>query len=249
MREDTVTIAYFGTSAFEIITASGKRILLDPYIKQNSLCQQNIDYFYDVDLVLVTHGAFDHLGDTIEIMKESKAVLVCGHDVVRYALKKGIPQERVIPTIYGDERKITGIRIKTVEAKHISRIDSETETYYGVPLGFVVAAENDIRIYHAGDTSLFSDLRLIGMLHKPNIMLVGVANVSEGRPIEMNPTEAALAAQWVAPDVVIPMHYPPGSEEPSKFLEAVKIIAPNVKPVLMKPNSQITYRKYQLKVE
>jgi L-ascorbate metabolism protein UlaG (beta-lactamase superfamily) len=196
----------------------------------------------------VTHGAFDHLGDAMEIMEKGEAVLVCGPDVARFALKKGIPQERVVPTIYGDEREVLGIRIKTVEAKHISRLDAETETYYGVPLGFIIATENDIRIYHAGDTSLFSDLRLFGMLYKPNIMLVGVANVSEGRSIEMNPREAAFATLWVAPDVVIPMHYPPGSEEPSKFLEAVKIIAPSVKPVLLKPNDQMTYYKYKLDV-
>jgi L-ascorbate metabolism protein UlaG (beta-lactamase superfamily) len=248
MKENTVTIAYLGTSAFEITTARGKKILIDPYISQNPLCQRKIENFYDIDLLLVTHGAFDHLGDAMEIMRKGKAVLVCGPDVAKYALKKGVPQERVVPTIYGDEREVSSIRIKTVEAKHISRLDTETETYYGVPLGFVITTENDIRIYHAGDTSLFSDLRLFGMLYRPNIMLVGVANVSEGRSIEMNPREAAFAALWVAPDVVIPMHYPPGSEEPSKFLEAVKIIAPNVKPVLLKPNDQITYHKYKLDV-
>jgi L-ascorbate metabolism protein UlaG (beta-lactamase superfamily) len=249
MREDTVTLAYFGTSAFEITTSGGKRILLDPYIRQNPLCQQNIEYFYDTDLILVTHGAFDHLGDTLEIMKKGKAILVSGPDVARYAVRNGISKGRIIATIYGDQRELMGIKIKSVEAKHMSRLDSDTETYYGVPLGFVVSAENDIRIYHAGDTSLFSDLRLIGMLYKPNIMLVGVANVSEGYPIEMNPTEAALATLWVTPDIVIPMHYPADSEEPLKFLEAVKIIAPNVEPVLLKPNNQITYRKHRLVVD
>ena len=248
MKKDTVTLTYLGTSAFEITTVRGTRILIDPYISQNPLCQRKIEDFYDIDLLLVTHGAFDHFGDTMEIMKKSKASLVCGPDIARYALKIGIPKERVILTIYGDEREISGIRIKTVEAKHASRLAGETETYYGVPLGFIITVENDIRIYHAGDTSLFSDLRLFGMLYRPNIMLVGVANVSKGLPIEMNPREAAFAALWVAPDVVIPMHYPPGSKEPSKFLEAVKIIAPNVKPVLLKPNAQITYHKYKLDV-
>lgn len=63
MKENSVTIAYFGTSAFEITIVRGTRILIDPYLSQNPLCQRKIENFYDIDLLLVTHGAFDHLGD------------------------------------------------------------------------------------------------------------------------------------------------------------------------------------------
>ncbi len=249
MRDDIVTIAYYGAAAFKIITGKGKRILIDPYIVQNPLCHKNLEYFYDADLIVVSHGAFDHLGDAIEIMKESKAVLVCGRDVANYSLQMGIPKERVRRTVYGDEKEFEGIRTKAVDARHTSRVDSEIETYYGVPMGFVISTENDIRIYHAGDTSLFGDLRLIGMLYRPNILLIGISSVGEGYAAEMNPREAALATLWVAPDAVVPMHYPPGSDAPLKFREAVKIVAPNTEPIIIEPNSQITYSKYQLKVD
>ena len=115
-------------------------------------------------------------------------------------------------------------------------------------MGFVISTENNIRIYHTGDTSLFGDLKLIGMLYRPNILLIGISGVAEGFAAEMTPSEAALATLWVAPDVVMPMHYPPGSAEPLEFREAVRIVAPNVEPIIIEPNSQVTYVRYQLKV-
>ena len=115
-------------------------------------------------------------------------------------------------------------------------------------MGFVISTEDDIRLYHTGDTAIFSDLRLIGELHRPHILMIGISSVDEHFPAEMSINEAALATLWVAPDIVVAMHYPPGSTAPSAFLEAVKIMAPNVKPVLMEPNSEITYRKSGLKL-
>ena len=198
-------------------------------------------------MILVTHGAWDHLGDTVEIMKESKAVLIRGAEVAGYCQQIGIPGERVRTTLYGDHKEFDGIHIKTVDARHVSRVQTETETYYGVPMGFVVTMENDVRIYHTGDTSLFGDLKLIGMLYRPHILMIEIASVSEGLASGMSITEAAMATLWVGPDAVIPMHYPPGSAAPSKFCEALQVIAPNVELVIIEPNSQITYSKYQTK--
>lgn len=248
MLKNAVTIAYFGAAAFKITTVTGKKILIDPYISENPACSAKPDFFYDTDLLLVSHGASDHLGDTIEIMNNSHAVLICGADVYRYSVEMGIPKERLKSTVYGDEKDLDGISIKTVYARHLSKIESGNQIYYGWPMGFVVTTENNIRIYHAGDTSLFGDMELIGRLYKPNILMVGISRVAEGFVSEMDPAEAALATLWVAPDVVLPMHYPPESDEPAKFLEAVKIIAPRVQPILIEPNSQITYNKYKVDI-
>jgi len=248
MHDDTVTIAYFGASAFKVTTAKGKKILIDPYITKNTLCQKDLDHFYDVDLLLVTHGASDHLGDTVEIMKESKAVLVCGgSETARYCLQMGIPRERIQTTLYGDYKEFEGIMIKAVDARHISRIETGRETYYGIPMGFIITTENGIRIYHTGDTSLFGDLKLFGMLYRPNILLLEISCVGEGLASGMSINEAAMAALWVGPDIVVPMHYSPGSDAPSRFREALNVIAPNVEPVIMEPDSQITYSRYQIK--
>lgn len=249
MTEDSVRIAYFGAATFKITTGAGKKILIDPYITKNPLCKKPLEDFYDSDLLLVSHGAYDHLGDTIQIMKESKVVLVSGPEVVEHALRMGIPKERAKVTVYGDQKEFQGIRIKAVDARHISRVDSGGERFYGQPLGFIISTENGVRIYHTGDTSLFGDLRMIGMLYRPNILLICISRVAEGVAFEMNPAEAALATQWVAPDIVVPMHYPPGSEEPRKFCEAVRVVAPNVEPVPVEPNSHITYSRYRLETD
>ncbi len=246
MASNTTTIAYFGGAAFKITTAKGKKILIDPYLTENALCKTPLKEFFDIDLLLVSHGAFDHLGDTVEIMKQSKALLVCGMDVRVHALKMGIPQERVKVTVYGDEKNIGGIRVKTVDARHISSLASGNEILHGMPHGYVITTEDGTRLYHTGDTSLFGDLRMIGMLYKPNVMMLCISSVTEGLAFEMTPTEAALAVQWVAPDIAVPMHFPLGSDAPKRFSEAVRIVAPNVEPVVIEPNSSIKYKRWEV---
>ncbi len=243
MIEGNVTVAYFGAAAFELTTSTGKRILVDPCIRENHLCKKEIEYFYGADLILVSHGAWDHMGDTLEIMKNGSAVLVCGQDVYAALVKEGIPKERIKHTLYGDYKEVGGIGVKAVYAQHVSKAASGKETFYGIPMGYVITTEDRVRLFHTGDTALFSDLKLIGMLHRPNIFMVGISCVREGHGSEMNPGEAALAALWVAPDIVIPMHYPPESDEPAQFCDIVKSIAPNVQPIAVKPNSQIVYHR------
>ncbi len=244
----SVIIEYHGAALFKITSDTGKKIVIDPYIADNPMCKKGLEYFCDADLLMVTHGAFDHLGDAIEVMKKSQAKLLCGMDVARYALEMGITKERVLRTGYGNDKDFGEIHIKTVYALHNSRVETARETLYGTPLGFIVTMENGTRIYHAGDTAIFGDFKLIGMLYRPDIFLVGIAGVAEDKGNEMTPGEAALAALWVSPDIVVPMHYPPGSGEPAKFREAVSIVAPNVKPVVMEPGSQINYTRFKLKV-
>ncbi|MBI2830986.1 MAG: metal-dependent hydrolase [Chloroflexi bacterium] len=242
----STTIAYFGGAAFKITTAKGKKILIDPYLTENPLCKTPLEDFFDIDLLLVSHGAFDHLGDTVEIMKRSKAVLVCGMDVREHVQQAGIAKDRVKVTVYGDEKNFEGIKTKTVDARHISSVAIENGRLSGVPHGFVITTEDGTRLYHTGDTSLFGDLRMIGMLYRPNVLMLCISTVSEGLAFEMTPQEAALATQWVAPDIAVPMHFPPGSDAPRKFSEAVKIVAPNVEPVVIEPNSQIRYKRWEL---
>ncbi|MFH1650602.1 MAG: metal-dependent hydrolase [Chloroflexota bacterium] len=242
----SVTIAYYGAAAFRLVTASGRKILIDPCLTENPQCQEKLESFYDAELIIVSHGAADHLGDTVALLENSRAKLVCGADVGKYVHDQGIPWERIGVTLYGDEREYDGIQIKTVFAQHISRIETKDRNYYGIPLAYVITTEDGIRIFHPGDTALFGDLQLIGRLHHPHIFMVGIGSFAEGLPTEMNASEAAMAALWVAPDVVIPMHYAPGAAAPQRFLEAVRIIAPRVQPVMLEPNREFVYRKFQV---
>ena len=115
-----VTIRYFGISAFELITDTGVKILIDPCISNNALSPIGIDNFSDIDLILVTHGAPDHLGDEIEIQQQTNATLISGPAVRVHAWKQGVSKKKVIALLWGDKIEIQGITVKGVECRHIS---------------------------------------------------------------------------------------------------------------------------------
>jgi len=249
MSEGIVEIEYFGGAAFKVTTANGLRILIDPFLKNNPLCSRKLDYFYDADIILVTHGTYDHMGDSIEIMNNSKAILICGDDVARYAESLNVPRERVRKTVYGDEKVLSGIRVKAVYARHLSRVISDDTgeiLFHGIPMGYIITTEDGIRILHTGDSSIHGDLNQFGMLYRPNIMMLGVGSVRDGASIDMDIREAAFASLMVGPDIVLPMHYAPGSDKPAEFIRVVKIIAPNVEAIWLQPGNKITYSKYRV---
>lgn len=244
---DSVIIEYHGAALFKITSNTGKKVVIDPYIKENPGCQKGLDYFADADLVLITHGAWDHLGDGLELLQQSQSSVICGKDVGRYLKENGIDAKRVMNSGYGHDHDFAGCHVKGVLAFHSSSVQLGKETIYGYPLGYVLTMDNGVRMYHGGDTSIYGDMKLIGLLYRPNIMAIGVAGVRKGAGNEMTPAEAAMAVQWVGPDVAIPMHYPPGAAEPKQFAECVKMIAPTTQPVILEPGSKIVYTKSQTK--
>lgn len=205
---------------------SGVRVLIDPYIKGNPFTSREPADFFGVDLILVTHAAFDHMGDTLEIMKNSRAQLVAGFEVCQLCHRQGVDPERTWVTIYGDKRSHLGFTVRTVQAKHASFLRQGNEVITGVPFGYMVSSQEGICLYHPGDTALFSDMKLYRELYRPQIMLVGIDKIAEPYPCEMTPHEAAIATQWLSPDVVIPAHYPPGATAPQEFEKLANIFSP-----------------------
>jgi L-ascorbate metabolism protein UlaG (beta-lactamase superfamily) len=212
------SIRFFGVAGYEIVTELGQHIVLDPFLDENPGCAVRADDLKEVDLVIVSHAAFDHLGDTEAIARRTGAPVVCGGEVKAYLTAKGIPPEQIRATTWGIAVEVAGVRVQPVECHHWSQVRMPDGSYAsGVPMGFVVYADPGVRFYHYGDTALFSDLRLIGELYRPNIGCVGTANPVEvlgrvggpGRLLtaEMSPREAALAAVWLGLDTVLPCHY------------------------------------------
>ena len=95
------------------------------------------------------------------------------------------------------------------------------------PFGYIVNVEKNVTYYHAGDTSLFTDMKLIREMYKPNVMAVGISRISDEYACELNPKEAAFATSWVGPDVVIPTHYAPGSPALDEYLKCMDVLSPN----------------------
>lgn len=208
-------ITYYGQSAFRVAGDDNVNILIDPWINENPHTDRSADEFTDVTAVLVTHGGFDHFGDAPGIARRNDAELICDPATGMVLQERGFPEEQLQTTISGAEHQRDGWRLKTVEAHHVSAYTEEGIA--GPALGYIVEIDGET-VYHLGDTSIFSDLELFGELYEPTVSLIPVGE-AEGYFTELHPDEAALAADWLGSDIVVPMHYPPGSEKPTLFRE------------------------------
>jgi L-ascorbate metabolism protein UlaG (beta-lactamase superfamily) len=211
-------IRFFGVAAYEIVTPGGTHILMDPFLDQNPGSPVRSHELDLVDLVIVSHAAFDHLGDTEAIAKRTGAPVICGGEVKAYLTAKGVPAEQIRATTWGIVVEVAGVRVQPVECHHWSQIRMPDGTFAsGVPMAFVVHADDNVRFYHYGDTAIFSDMKLQAELYEPTIGCIGIANPQEilhlnpmpGRMMtaEMSPREGALAARWLGLKTVLPCHY------------------------------------------
>lgn len=221
MRADgivTTHIKFYGVAAYEITTSKGQQILVDPFLDDNPGSPIKSDELESVDLICVSHGAFDHLGDTEAIARRTGAPVICGGDVKAYLTARGIPAEQVQATVWGIAVEVAGIKVQPVESHHWSSVRLPNgEHVAGVPIGFVIYADPSVRFYHYGDTAIFSDLKLIGELYQPTVGAIGITQPTEilhrvrgpGRVLtgEMSPREGALAAEWLNLQTVLPCHY------------------------------------------
>lgn len=253
----TTRIQFLGISAYRITTDDGRVVIIDPFLDDNPASILRVSDLRRVDLLLITHAAFDHLGDCEAIAKKTGAPVLCGGEVRAYLTAKGLPGSQVRAVVWGLEVQIAGFRIRSVESHHWSQLTMpDGSLLSGVPMGFVLYVEPGVRIYHHGDTAIFGDLKLIGELYKPNVGLIGVTNSPEvmaqfegpGRltTAEMDPREAALAAQWLGLDVVLPCHYShPDSDDVCAFLdhlrEAGNSGTPVPRAVVLRPGDTFEY--------
>lgn len=227
----TTQIRFFGVAAYEIITRAGKHILLDPFLDENPGSPVKSQQLERVDLIIVSHAAVDHLGDTEAIARRTRAPVICGGEVKAYLMAKGIPGTQIRATTWGIAVEVAGIKVQPVECHHWSQLKMPDGTFAsGVPMAFVVYADPGVRFYHYGDTAIFSDMKLQAELYEPTIGCVGIANPLEilhrfpmpGQMLtaEMSPREGALAAQWLGLETVLPCHYiNPDCAEVAEFNE------------------------------
>ena len=211
-------IRFFGVAAYELITEAGQHILIDPFLDENPGSPVKSAELPRVDLILVSHAAVDHLGDTESIARRTGAPIICGGEVRAYLVDKGIPGEQIRATTWGIAVEVAGIKVQPLECHHWSQIKMPDGTFAsGVPMAFIVYTDPGVRFYHYGDTAIFSDLKLQAELYQPTIGCIGIANPQEilhrypmpGQMLtaEMSPLEGAMAAQWLQLKTVLPCHY------------------------------------------
>lgn len=212
--QGTTEITFYGHAAFKITTPSGKVLLIDPWIDNpaNKRGKEHLAKLDKVDFILVTHGHFDHVGQAVEIAKRTGAKLVATYDLgnalVQYG---GFPKDQFgldtggnfggeIPLLDGE------VKVAFIPAVHSSTVtapDGAKDIHDGGnPAGFLVSVRDGPGIYHTGDTDLFSDMGLIRLYRRVDVMLVAI-----GGHFTMGPERAAEAVKLVKPGLVIPMHY------------------------------------------
>jgi len=191
-------ISYHGHSVVKVKTGD-QTILIDPFITGNEACDLNPNTV-EADVILLTHGHNDHVGDTVDIAKRTGALVVALNELAVYLGSKGLNTH---PMNIGGAYDFDFGRVKFTHAFHGSSYEEEDGTfiYTGMPGGILLTIDGKT-IYHVGDTALFSDLKMIGELNDIDIAFVPI-----GDNFTMGPEDALIAADWINAKTVVPVHY------------------------------------------
>lgn len=201
---DGIEITWLGHATFRIKTPGGKTLLVDPWLKDNPSCPDEFKNgsWNDLDAVLITHGHFDHISDSVNLGRSTNAELVAIAETASWLGSKGI--EKVTGFNKGGTIEVAGCRVHMTHAVHSCGIteDDGSIVYGGEAAGYVIEFDNGFKLYHAGDTAVFSDMALIGKLLEPDVALLPI-----GDYFTMGPRSAAEAIRLLGVTNVIPMHF------------------------------------------
>ncbi|WJQ82945.1 metal-dependent hydrolase [Brevibacillus brevis] len=206
-------IRFHGHSAVQV-TSEGHSIMIDPFISGSSVAATKLEDI-SVQYILLTHGHQDHILDAVELAKKNDATIVATHELATYLSWQGA---KTISMNLGGSVKLPFGKVKMTQAFHSSGVvldDEKQIVYMGMPGGFVIELGGKT-IYHAGDTGLFGDMKLIGERHNIDLAFLPIGDV-----FTMGPEDALVAAEWVQADFVVPIHYdtfPPIKQDGEAFV-------------------------------
>jgi L-ascorbate metabolism protein UlaG (beta-lactamase superfamily) len=196
-----LAITWLGHATFVITTPGGRRIVTDPWLEGNPMCPPDMKKIDKADVILLSHGHFDHTGDVVNVARATGAPVVAVFELASWIGRKGV--QNTVGMNIGGTVKVAGLDITMTPAIHSSSITENDRTeYLGLAAGFVVKLEDGRSIYYSGDTALFGDMRLIGEMHSPDVAFLPI-----GDHFTMGPMAAAMAARMLAVRQVVPMHY------------------------------------------
>jgi L-ascorbate metabolism protein UlaG (beta-lactamase superfamily) len=195
-------ITYFGHSTFSLRTPSGQVAIVDPWVMTNPRCPEALKNVPGLNVIFLTHAHDDHLGDLLALAKQHRPKLVTNFETYLWLVAKGFENE-CSPMGKGGSQAVGEFEVTMTHAFHSNSIDEGgVRLNAGEPGGYVIRVPGGFTIYHAGDTALFGDMKLIGELYKPDLAMLPI-----GDRWTMGPREAAYAIKLLGVKHVIPMHY------------------------------------------
>ncbi|HIZ70310.1 MAG TPA: metal-dependent hydrolase [Candidatus Atopostipes pullistercoris] len=204
---------FHGHAVVSLETEDGTKLLFDPFINGNEACNLNVDTV-EADYIFVTHAHSDHLGDTVEIAKRTKAKVITTVEIASYLSSFDLETHGMQP---GGSHTFDFGEVKLTPAIHGSSIEIDGKPHtLGVASGILVTADAKT-VYHVGDTALYSDMKLIG-----DLVDIDLAFIPIGDNYTMGPEDASLAAKWLQAKRVVPIHYnvlPLTEQDPENYIK------------------------------
>jgi L-ascorbate metabolism protein UlaG (beta-lactamase superfamily) len=194
-----VPLTWLGHAAFRFDTPGGKRVYVDPWL-ENPKCPDAEKEPERVDLIAITHGHSDHVGNTLDLAGKHDCDVVAMIEIRDWLSEQGLPENIAHSPNKGGTVDADGIKITLTDAKHSSSADDHT--YLGEATGLVIEVENGTKLYFAGDTCVFGDMQLIGRIYEPDVAILPI-----GDHFTMGPREAAVALELLGVGRCVPSHY------------------------------------------
>jgi L-ascorbate metabolism protein UlaG (beta-lactamase superfamily) len=223
------TLTWLGHAAFRIDTPGGKRVYVDPFLHGNPKCPAGEQEPERVDLIAVTHGHGDHVGDTVALAQAHGCTVVAQVELAGWLAGQGV--ESTLDLNKGGTTEVDGVKITLTHAFHSS--STSDGTYAGEPCGIVIEVEDGTTLYFAGDTCVFGDMQLIGRIYEPDVAILPI-----GDHYTMGPREAAVALELLGVKRCVPCHwgtFPLLTGTP----QTLQALAPSVQIEQMEPGDSV----------
>lgn len=194
------TLTWLGHAAFRVETSGGKRIYIDPFLNGNPKCPAGEQEPERADIVAVTHGHGDHVGDTVAIAQKHGSTVVAQVELSGWLGQHGVDGDKLPAPNKGGTLDVDGVKFTLVNAFHSN--SAPDGSYGGEAAGYVIETENDTTLYFAGDTCVFGDMELIGRIYRPDVAILPI-----GDHYTMGPRQAAVALELLGVKRCVPCHW------------------------------------------